>query len=74
MEGIVIVAILIGVVAGLAVMARNKVGVGDASDIAAQRDIPRRPVSPGSGPGWGGPGQDFLDDKPGDAGVRARVE
>lgn len=74
MEGIAILAILIGVVVALAVMARNKVGVGDASDIEAQGDIPRRPVSLGLGPRWGGPGQDFLDDKTGDAGTRPRAE
>ncbi len=74
MEGIVIAAIGIGVIVALAVMARNKVGVGDAADIEAQADIPRRPVSPGGGPGWGGPGQDFIDDKTGDAGVRPRAD
>jgi hypothetical protein len=66
-----LIVIRVGAV-GLAYMARNKTGRGDASDIAAQKDIRRRPVSPGSERIPGGPGNDMLDDRMGDAGVRPR--
>ena len=72
MEVIVILGIMVGAVVGLAYMARNKVGRGEASDIAAEKDLPRRPVNPGLERIPGGPGNDMLDDRTGDAGVRPR--
>jgi hypothetical protein len=72
MEGLVIVAIVVGAVGFLAYRARGKVGLGGHADIAAQKDIPRRPASGGLGARLGGPGNDLLDDRTGDAGARPR--
>jgi hypothetical protein len=67
MEGLVI----LGLIVVLFWMARGKAGVGSAAEIEAQADLPRRPVS--GGPHMGGPGNDLLDDRTGDAGARPRL-
>jgi hypothetical protein len=73
MEGLVILGLIVGAIALLFWMARGKAGVGSAADIEAQADLPRRPVSGGLGARLGGPGNDLLDDRTGDAGARPRL-
>ena len=73
MEGIVILAIVIGVPILLAVRAIRDDRLGrDDVNPGNPNQAPRLPVMPTHGPGWGPPGQDFIDDKTGDAGVRPR--
>ena len=71
MEGLAILAIVVGAIVLFAYLARGKAGLGSHSDIAAQGNIPRRPVS--GGPHMGGPGNDLLDDRTGDAGAHPRI-
>ena len=65
MEGIVIIAIIVGFVAFLAYRARGKVGT--FSDKASN---PKRPAM--GGYGMGGPGNDLIDPGPTDGGMRPR--
>ena len=44
MEGLVILGLIVGGIAALLWRARGKVGLGTSVDIAAQRDIPPRPI------------------------------
>ena len=71
MEGIVIVAIIVGFVALLAYRARSKVGT-----ISGPAANPNRPVRTGRGPAgiWGGPDNDLIDPGPQDGGTRPLEE
>jgi hypothetical protein len=74
MEAIVIVAIIVGAVVFLAYRARPKVGYRDLeSDVRGQGELRRRPVSGGLNR-IGQLGNDLLDDRTGDAGVRPRED
>jgi|RhiMethySRZTD1v2_1073278.scaffolds.fasta_scaffold2474254_2 hypothetical protein len=64
MEGIVILALIIGAVAFLAYRARGKVGTFTDQDAN-----PKRPVRGYRGMG-GGPGNDLIDPGPTDGGTR----
>ena len=67
MEGLVILALIVGFVAFLAYRARSKVGT--FSDRAQN---PKRPAM--GGYGMGGPGNDLVDPGPRDGGTRPREE
>ena len=71
MEGLVVLAIIGGAIAFLAYRARGKAGYRDlATDSRGMAEEPRRPVSGGAHVGQ--LGNDLLDDRTGDAGVRPR--
>jgi hypothetical protein len=67
MEGIVILALIVGFVAFLAFNARSKLGTYTDRDAN-----PKRPARGGRGPAgtWGGPGNDLIDPGPQDGGTR----
>jgi hypothetical protein len=67
MEGLVILALIVGFVAFLAFRARSSVGTYTEQDAN-----PKRPAAGGRGPygTWGGPGNDLIDPGPKDGNTR----